>query len=297
MPITVFEHSAIWRYNPTEIIDDIVSRFINIKSLEIHTSSLNLYHDEIALVSALAPPYILPSIAAIFPNLNELRIGTSSVFHINERCFIGGLTDVPETIQDIIIDNSYISDLSPILRGGRNLESISISYNNMPILLSMPLPFTLKKFMIRSVVIEDPIIFLENITSVTCEDCQFSRIYGLERAPEDLYCYIRRCMTSYDNRYLVNRDINEIVSHITEVNAQSIYLELGLIPKSIKITKDIVENPIMIVLKALQSNYPRRMAEFVAVTEVSTKFLPPPKILGWPYENWGVSGVFDTDED
>jgi len=49
-------------------------------------------------------------------------------------------------------------------------------------------------------------------------------------------------------------------------------LELGSIPRRIRIsTEEDLYNPIIIAMK-LASNYPRRMAEFVAITEVRTEF-------------------------
>jgi len=71
-------------------------------------------------------------------------------------------------------------------------------------------------------------------------------------------------------------------------------LELGSIPRRIRIsTEEDLYNPIIIAMK-LASNYPRRMAEFVAVTEIKSEFLPPlDQDYLDPHEMWDV----DEDDD
>ena len=279
MPITLLSSefyggvAAEWIFNPDEIVD--FSEFTDIICLEISASPSPLGENQ------EQEAYKLPSIAARFPNLRYLTIRSLP----GVPCFIGAITDVPNTVLEVLLENTYIADLSPILRFGKNMVSFWVQGSVQPIAMSIPLPSNLNWFVLESTIVTDPIIFPDTIISVACSGSTIPRIYGLERAHPDLYCSIQSCITPYNPTRLDNWDINYMVEYITGVNAELAYLDFGSIPKRIPVSPDNIENPIVVAMN-LSSNYPRRMAEFIAITEVTTEFTPPPEIDGWPHEMW-----------
>jgi len=285
MPITtitthIYGTAARWTYRPNEIVD--FPRFRDITVLEI-----SAYDDE----GENLPPYRLPSIADLFPKLVYLRI-----VNVFAECYIGELTDVPATVSNVLIKNTYIRDVSPILRFGINLVSFSVVNNAVPISMLVPFPASTTRVFMESTVVDDAMIFPNNMMSVACRQCQIPRFDGLDKADPELYCYLQDCITPYDKRYLTGLNTDRIVRHITKVNAQIKYSDFGSIPTRIMEHQHEhidLANPIVVVMKGLSSNYPRRMAEFVAVTAVTTDFTPPPEIAGGPHEMWDV----DMDDD
>jgi hypothetical protein len=279
-------NGAIWRYEPDEEMEEIdFVRFSKIKILYIEApkpervfqdKDNNYIYSDITDID----PYTLPSISLLFPNLIELNIGGE----IMADSFIGNITDIPETVTDITIRNTYITDLAFILRSVPNLMSLTVIQNNHPITFSVPLPYGTVRLFMESVIVNDTIIFPSTIMSVSLRRCHFPRIDGLDRAKNTLYLLIHRCITPYDSEILDPSpdgmygydNMNKKIMHITQVNAQKVYLELGSIPNRIKLSENNIDNPIVVALH-LQSNYPRRMAEFMAVTEVMTNFILPPQ--------------------
>jgi len=247
---------AVWTYNPNEELD--LSGFSEITTLHIKVSrpvSAN------TSVSGLEPePYVVPSLSRLFPRLITLRIGGGEL----DNTFIGGITDIPVTVTDLIIHRSYITDLATLLLSGINLVSITILTNLTPNTFSVPLPFGVSVFYIYNTIVKDAIIFPRTIACVYGKSCTLPRIYGFDRnLSVSVYISIINCITPYNKSYLISNNIPRIVAHITRVNAQQVYLELGSIPKRIRVSTDKdLENPIIIAMN-LASNYPRRMAEFV----------------------------------
>jgi len=283
--------AARWTYTPNEIVD--FSTFINITVLEISAYHHGVYSHELEEEDP-PTPYILPSIAALFPNLCHLRIVNGFC-----SCFIGGITDVPATLLHVLIKNTYIRDVSPILRFGINILSFSVINNVVPVSMLVPFPASTTRVFMESTCVDDALIFPNNMISVACRQCRIPRLDGLDNADPELYCYIKDCITPYDPRYLTGLDTDRIVRHITTVNAQIQYADFGSIPTRIREHQHEhidLANPIVVVMKCLSSNYPRRMAEFVAVTKVTTDFTPPPEIAGGPHEMWDVD-MDDGDED
>lgn len=260
-------HNALWRYVPNEEID--FSRCSTVNTLYIYASRPVSFIQDEDQPEPEPEPYILPSIAHLFPVLRLLRIGELSMS--SSDGFIGGLTDIPSTVINVGIANTHITDLSTILRDGTSILYLSIKNNLTPISFSRPLPPVLiELFMENTFVSDSPIVFPSTIRQVAFKHCRLPRIYGLDRADPNFYMVMSGCITQYQ---AMIGSTQEIVEHITQVNAQRVYLELGSIPKRIKISEDKFEDPIVVVMKALQSNYPRRMAEFMAVTDVSTTFI------------------------
>jgi hypothetical protein len=75
------------------------------------------------------------------------------------------------------------------------------------------------------------------------------------------------CRSHYNEVILANNKIKFLnkIQHIIRTNSEQIYLHFGSIPKRILFhnTEEEKENPIILALH-LASNYPRRMAEFMA---------------------------------
>lgn len=285
MPITHIEtnvdgYAAEWTYVPREVLD--FSEFINISWLQIHAEG----H------SSLSLPFTIPSIASLFPNLLYLRIQKTTSIRFGYRmrrtlghpCFIGHITDIPPSVIDVVIEGTYITDLTTLFNHGPNIRSFKLVHNLTPI--SMPriqLPLGLNKLIIEESAFLDntQIIFPTTIWSITCVRCHMmlTRLENLENAQPDLNMVFEECTTPYDERILNTHKYHpEItkkkVEHITYVNAQHVYAELGSIPERIYVTKKNMESPIVKAM-FLGSNYPRRSAEFVASTKINTTFYLP----------------------
>jgi len=280
--------SAEWIYLPDEDID--FSKFMDIKFLYISasapivtkTKTLDAYDPEPEV-----KPYTLPSLLVLFPELVYLRIfkqGMVKKHDVGHReltpycelppCFIGGITDIPVSVKYLIIEDSYIEDFTSSFRYGMNLLYFILKGNVTPVSWSFPLPNTLERFDIDDSTVTGEITFPDSIRTIMCLKSNLPIIHGLNNARPCLELVMDGCTTPYDNNVLKGTKIptKEKVKHITKVNAQHQYLELGSIPRRIRIsTEEDLYNPIIIAMK-LASNYPRRMAEFVAITEVRTEF-------------------------
>lgn len=287
--------AAEWDYTPDEDLD--LSRFSNITCLYISAYPPRMFTRDDD--DAPAQPYMLPSIAARFPNLTHLRIRN----WVSGGCFIGGITDIPETVVDVHLDGTSITDLTPVFRPRLHsdicLTTFSLVNNVTPITRSGPLPHGLLECYMEGVFFEDPIIFPTTVHTVTCIRCRIPIILGLDHASPILNVIIENCITPYDkgllraSEHLPNTTLMK-VNHITYVNAQNIYLELGSIPIRIKLSKGNIDSNIVTAM-FLKSNYPRRMAEFVANTTSTTQFgaLPEPPI---PEFNWDDDEMEEEDD-
>jgi hypothetical protein len=293
--------TALWTYVPGEVLD--FSSFSKIHSLHIAAyipkpedeedeeepdlfqmitdTIFSLQNNPVAPTTTTHPepePYTLPSIAALFPHLTQLFIKNWDF--VNRKCFIGRLTDVPESLREIVLDDTYITDFSPILSSGRNIFSITIRDNVRPITMNLPLPDKLITLILFRTILTDSLIFPPHILRISCVHSTIPKIEGLERATNihALNGTFSHCITPYRSQLITNlqpyKSI-QAIQHITLVNAHQIYSEFASIPKRISIANidPHVDNPIVTAM-FLSSNYPRRMAEFVAVTEVNTVFEP-----------------------
>jgi len=206
----------------------------------------------------------LPSIATYFPNLTSLIIQNCEM---DSPCFIENLTDVPNSLIELYLQGTYITDLTTILTYGTNILSLSIVKNIMPITTKISLPSSMRTFKVSDSNIEAPIMFNPEIIRISFYWSTLSNIYGLEYARDYMICNFTHCHTPYDNNIIekvgYRYDVKKI-AHISEVNVIQTYYELGSIPSRINnIREEYGTNPIVTAL-CLASNYPRRMIEFVA---------------------------------
>ena len=258
MPITsdLLNGRADWTFVSGEDVD--LSGLSSIKFLYIIANRP---------VDTATEPYIVPSIAGLFPNLAYLSIKNWGFVD----CFIRGLTDLPESLISITLENTYIPDLG-IISGLNNLESFTMRYNRVPISMSGPLPCSVRYVTITHSQITDELIFPPEILHITCCDSTIPIIQGLNQAVNDkLECHFSWCATPYDNNVLdihIPPSRHKKISHITRVNSEMAYTDFGSIPKRIRVSPDNVESPIVVALN-LASNYPRRMAEFVVDMSVA----------------------------
>jgi hypothetical protein len=173
---TIDGYAAEWAYVPGEDVD--FSEFTNISWLQIHAERESSLSQQ--------PPYTIPSIASLFPNLLYLRIQKRSVTRFGYRmrrtlghpCFIGHITDIPASVIDVVIEGTYITDLTTILQHGPNIRSFKLIHNlthiSMPII---QLPRGLNVFIIEESAFLDTtqLIFPTTIRSITCVRCHMMR--------------------------------------------------------------------------------------------------------------------------
>jgi len=254
--------SAIWTYVPGEELD--FSRFSKICTLYLGAYKPRNSED--------INPYTIPSLAGLFPNLTQIFI---KHWDLSEPCFIGCLTDIPESVIQVTLDNTYITDLTPILSIGTNIRSLIVKYNVLPIAMSHPLPEKLQVFTLIRTFVTSDLILPKNIEHIMVDSSNIQRILGLE-CIEDLEMvtlYLCESITPYSltqyTKYVMGMDNSNYITkihHILRVNAQQIYSDLGSLPKRIIVPENAHMddmNPIILAMN-LASNYPRRMAEFVA---------------------------------
>lgn len=220
-------------------------------------------------------PYTIPSLSVLFPNLTRLFIKNWE-FGPNRKCFIGRLTDVPHTLLEIILDDTYITDFGPVLSYGVNLLSITLRDNVHPIYMSHPLPDKLISFTLFRTILLDPLIFPQGILNILCGHSTIPKIYGLENNINlnTVVCSFDRCITPYnldDIRISPPSKTRLRIQHIALTNAQQVYSDFGSIPNKIQVSQHNIDNPIVVAMN-LSTNYPRRMAEFIAQlpTPIST---------------------------
>jgi hypothetical protein len=286
MPIeadSVLLHRAFWTVVPGEEVD--CSGFSDITSLYI---SAYCPVDENGKVLKV-DPFIVPSFAGGFENVTELIIKNWG----NNHCIICGLTDVPESVRSVTLEDTYISDLGSLLSKVKNLVFLIVGYNRVPMSMSGPLPCSLRDFILYETTVLDSLIFPPGIKRITCSESTIPRIYGLNSVVNrGLDLAFAWCVTPYDNKVLnsFKQTTNiEKILHITRVNALQVYCELGSIPVRIRVSEENIDNPIVVAMK-LASNYPRRMAEFVADMSVL-------KDEDYVEEDDAENDAADNDED
>ena len=257
--------SAIWIFVPGEELD--FSKFSKICTLY-----LGAYKPRDVIAEDLEP-YTIPSFAGIFPNLTQLYV---KHWDLSEPCFIGGITDIPESVMQVTIDRTYIADLSPILSRGTNMISLIVKYNMIPISMSRPLPENLQVFTLYRTIVSDDLIFSNKILNILLDESKIQMIHGLEHNDDIsmVSLYIYDSITPYSitpyNKYMLSLDEPSKsvlkIKHIVRVNNEKIYSDFGSIPKRIIVPEHAHMdelNPIITAMN-LASNYPRRMSEFVA---------------------------------
>jgi hypothetical protein len=183
-------YAANWRVVPGELLD--FSKFVNIRILHLSAFS----GDSDSLV-----PYTVPSFANIFPNLTQLYVKN---WDLREKCFIGCLTDVPNSVIECIMENTYITDLSPLLSSAKNLLYFTVRDNMTPISMSHPLPETLLKFSLYRTTVTDVLIFPKNIRTICGSQSTFPGFQGIDRLadPSNVIISIYDCISPYNNMVL-----------------------------------------------------------------------------------------------
>jgi hypothetical protein len=211
------------------------------------------------------PPLTLPSISNRFPNLKKIVFQNWD----DSVCFIGNITDVPRTLNELVFESTCLTDLTPVFRDVTNLYQILMRENRVPLRIMAPFPNSMRIVQFVDTVIEDVMEFGPGMHHLGCFRCTTSRISGLE------YGYgvtVYQCTSPYDAQLLDNDPSNEVArAHISEVNALYRYRQIGAIRSRTRNAYDHQDEPIVSAL-FLASNVPRRMLEFVA-PEV---YYPPP---------------------
>jgi hypothetical protein len=293
-PNTIGKCTALWNYIPNEDID--FNKYYFVKTLRIECFAPNFqeypqlqpvyygfnynppriinpycevsryYYDWHAYVTQFIPnipsePYILPSLKTYFPNLEILIIknakGTSPVY-------IKELTDLPDTVVVLDIQNTFIQNIGYILSISPNLEILKLQQNQYK--LTIPkLPQNLKKLYITLETLTDPIVVNSKLKQLYLIQSSISKIDNLKFV-ENCNIIMYGCESPYDNSILneINTTYKDRIKYINYVNDQQVYLDFGSIPSRIRLTHEDDKDKHIIIALTLASNTARRMAEFIA---------------------------------
>ena len=207
-------------------------------------------------------PYTLPSLKYLFPHVESLVIRNVEIGLSAPPAFIGALTDLPAGVINLEIEHTLIKNIGEIITNSPHLLFLRLSNNNVPITLTH-LPPTLIRLNVFHQTFTTTIKaqnYLESVYII------LSDLPGIENlnpySIKDIV--IRGGVNPYNPGILHESSEQIIIKHIELVNAQQVYLHYRSIANRIKISEDNMENPIVVAMKALKSNYPRRMAEFMA---------------------------------
>lgn len=229
-------------------------------------------------------PFTLPPIAEHFPNLTKLVFQNWD----NSWCFIENITDLPASLHEIWFYDTFIRDLTPVLKMTPRLQSFYMARNAVPIEISVPFPSSMNSVVFFQTTIVDPMELNETIFKFVVIQCNTSRIYGLKNIYE---LEFTQCNTPYDNAVIdpvvIDPNIPNVtatIEHISKVNTVYRYQQICAIRSRTRNAYDHRDEPIVAAL-FLASNVPRRMLEFVS-PEVK-----PPQI---PANN---RAHLDDDED
>jgi len=296
MPInTCLDHitkcAAVWNYIPYEEIDFTKYYFIKLLRIEcfnpaeaiednayhpprkIHPSSeMSRYYYNWSNTETMpleTGPYTLPSIKHLFPRLETLIISNGNrSFKKESPVYIERLTDIPSTIKNLDIEYTMIGNIGDILHTCDNMVTLKLHRNIYQIDMKEDEDWSLPPNLIRlniyletftnAIYVPDSLYHINIVTST------IPGIRNLQYKPnKDIIMY--GCDTPYDNNILINQtQIHKKFNHINMVNAHSIYMHFGSIPKRIRVSNDDdLENPIIVAFH-LSSNYPRRIAEFMS---------------------------------
>jgi hypothetical protein len=201
---------------------------------------------------------------------------------------VADMPKIPDSVTTLEIRNTSMTDLRQINANWGNIDTLILEANSQ-LRGTVNVPDGVKDFAILTHLV-GIIRFPSGIKRVRCGPyVRFTQFVG-SMPSESLYL-----VSSYTHPYkkglmdmeeLCQNEIRyslpmyediitqkwhfRMMKFIEEVNKSINYkvcAELGSIPKRIRVSEDNVENPIVVAMN-LSSNYPRRMAEFMA--EVTT---------------------------
>ena len=292
---------AVWTFIPHEVID--FSKFMTIRSLVIEcygpdyadpptartpwcllgcrvpqtniscSGHINLF--ECFTSPHLYPdnePFTLPTLR-MFPLLENIII--QNTYHGSPTIapvYLKSLTDIPNNLRTLEIHNSLIEDIGSIVTQCPSLVTLRLQNNKFPIKIHS-YPSTLHALYVVGETITHDMNISKDTAIISLIHSNIPYIYI---DPSILYSNVFRherlivagCASPYDECILSNNQIKFLpkVQHIVYTNSTHIYRHFGSIPSRIRINDLDAdrENPIIVALKGLQSNYPRRMAEFIA---------------------------------
>lgn len=224
------------------------------------------------IIETSAGPYTFPSLH-MFPLLEKLII--QNTFHSSvtgSPVYIKAFTDIPPHLLSLEIHNSLIEDIGSIIQQCHHLTALRLHNNLNPINITY-LPPTLNAFYVLGETFTSHLRIPFNTAVIRFVHSTIPYIYMDHAlvAPKTTVVRHERfiiagCQTPYNPKILADNKIRFIqkVHHILFTNAQHIYQHFGSIPTRIRVSsEEELNNPIIKALN-LASNYPRRMAEFIA---------------------------------
>ena len=297
-PNTIGKCTALWNYIPNEDIDFYKYKFVKTLRIECfapifqeyptqhvyyglnHTPPRIInpycevsryYYDWSAFMKYYIPitpvePYILPSLKTYFPNLEILIIKNTMIENrkVNTPVYIGALTDLPDTVVVLDIENTFIQNIGYIVSISPNLEILKLQQNQYKITIPK-LPQSIKKIYITLETLTEPIVVQSTLKYLYLIQSNISKIENLKLVD---HCNILMygCESPYDNSILNERNstYKDRIKHINYVNDQQVYLHFGSIPARIRLTHEDDRDKHIIIALTLASNTARRMAEFIA---------------------------------
>jgi hypothetical protein len=219
-------------------------------------------------------PYPFPSLH-MFPLLEKLII--QNTFHssiTSSPVYLKSFTDMPPNLHTLEFHNTLVEDIGSVIQQCHHLTSLRLHNNVHPITLTY-LPHTLNAFYVSGETFTNDIQIPLNTAVIRFIHSTLNYIH-MDPAVEQLTkaggrherFIIAGCQSPYDARILADNKIRFLpkVQHILNTNAHHIYQHFGAIPKQIRMPADeeLADNYIITALH-LASNYPRRMAEFIAL--------------------------------
>ena len=221
-------------------------------------------------------PYTLPSLYQ-FPFLEKVTIAnlgdhrnTANV-GLPESVYLKAITDLPPGVRVLGIHRSKIQDIGAIIASCPNLVELRLQNNAFPINIRH-FPDTLQKINVIGETFIHDIRITPNLRLMSLLTSKIPAIQidddsdiGPHLGRHDRLM-IAGCDSPYNEHIMANNLVKFHVkaAHILYINALRVYRHFGSIPTRIHNVKEEYEtNPIVTVM-CLASNYPRRMAEFIA---------------------------------
>jgi Leucine-rich repeat (LRR) protein len=225
--------------------------------------------EEEAAAAAIGP-YTLPSLNALFPNLEMLTIRNHAIKEI--PVFLGELTDLPSKLTQLSIVNTHIKNIGEIIQSCSNLRRLHLFGNMNPINM-IRLPPILVQMHMHSERMVHPLPVSTTLNELICQDSSLPE--GIANVnPKILVNLLISGCTGHPYENEILGDATTVARyharyrHINRINAERMCLQFGSIPKRIRLThEDDQFNPIIVGL-CLASNTARRMAEFVAMPSI-----------------------------
>jgi len=225
--------------------------------------------EAIALLAARGP-YTMPPLKELFPNLEMLTISNISIKGI--PVFLGELTSLPTKLKVLSIGNTHIQNIGEMIQSCDNLIRLHLSGNVNPINM-ISLPPRIQRIHMYSERLVHQLPVSTTLNELICRDSSLPEGIANLNPKITVNLMISGCVNHpYDDEII--EDATTVARyharyrHINRTNADRICLQLGSIPKRIRMThEDDRFNPIIVGL-TLASNIPRRMAEFVAIPSI-----------------------------